>query len=225
MRNRLESIQFQQGKAIDYSNVIDETIEETDQIVKTFNALLSIARVESGVHREDWQEVNISNLIQDLGELYSVVAEDKHILWSQECENNLILQCNKQLLAQLITNLLDNAVKYTPPHGAIKLKAYYKNIITDTSKKVQYGKNTQANHIHKKGAQYLIIEVYDNGPGIPESQYEQVFKRFHRLDNARSSEGNGLGLSLVKAVTEMHEGSITLSNNQPGLKATLSLPC
>lgn len=202
VRNRLESVQFKNPDSTDFPQVIDETITDIDALIQTFNALLSIAQIESGVHRKKWQDININALLNDLGELYSVVAEDKSISWEQNFTDDLSLQGNKQLLAQLITNLLDNAVKYTPRGGHISLSAQWED----------------------KTRQHLNIIIADNGPGIPAENYKDVFKRFHRLDNARSSEGNGLGLSLVKAVAELHEGEIQLADNDPGLKVTIRFP-
>ena len=110
-----------------------------------------------------------------------------------------MLQGNQQLLAQALTNLLDNAVKYTPENGNIKLHA---NADEDN----------------------LTINISDTGLGIPEEQREHVFKRFVRLDNARSTVGNGLGLSLVKAVMDLHDAEIQLSDNHPGLIVEIKLP-
>lgn len=197
LRNRLESSQYQSHTAIDYPELVQETIIDLDELIKTFNALLSIAQAESGVQREGWQTVDISLLIEELAELYTVVAEEAEIHLSYATEANLAIRGNRQLLAQAITNLLDNAVKYTPKHGHIHLQA-------------------------QQQGQQLIVSIADDGAGIPTEQHEQVFKRFIRLDNARSTPGNGLGLSLVKAVAELHHAEINLADNQPGLVATLS---
>jgi signal transduction histidine kinase len=196
LRNRLEASQFQPSKKTDYPQVIQDTIQDVDDLIKTFNALLSIAQMESGVQREDWIDVDLTTLTDELAELYTVVAEEQGMTLSHRTEHGLYVHGNRQLLAQAMTNLLDNAVKYSPPDGHIHL------CVTE-----QDGKTT--------------ITVADNGPGIPEDKRKQVFKRFTRLDNARSTPGNGLGLSLVKAVADLHGAVIQLQDNHPGLKASL----
>lgn len=197
LRHRLETIQYQQADSNNYQQELATAIEEVDAIVATFNALLNIAQIESNAQHEHWVDVDISDLINDLGELYTLVAEEKHISLAYQTENNLILQGDKQLLAQSISNLLENAVKYTPEGGKLTLTAHQEN-------------------------KQLIITVSDSGIGIPQDQYENVFKRFTRLDNVRNTPGNGLGLSLVKAVADMHNAQITLSDNQPGLRVRLA---
>jgi signal transduction histidine kinase len=198
LRNRLESSQYEAHDQVDYPQLIQDSIQDVDDLIRTFNALLSIAQMESGVQRDDWTDVDLSVLSDELAEMYTVVAEEQGLTLTHKAETGLHVHGNRQLLAQAITNLLDNAVKYTPEDGNITLDA------------------TQRDN-------QVIISITDNGPGIPEDQYEQVFKRFTRLDNARSSPGNGLGLSLVKAVADLHGAEIRLEDNHPGLKASLLL--
>ena len=196
LRNRLETSQLQPSAQTDYPQLIQDTIVEVDELIKTFNALLSIAQIESSAQRQDWAEVDLTLLIEELADLYMAVAEEQNLTLSYHAAPGLQIHGNRQLLAQAITNLLDNAVKYTPVGGEIHLAA-----------------TQQAGNI--------TITVADNGPGIPEVQREQVFKRFTRLDNARSTPGNGLGLSLVKAVAELHSATVQLDDNHPGLKASI----
>ncbi len=196
LRNRLETSQFQPATQTDYQQLIQDTIVEVDELIKTFNALLSIAQIESSAQRQDWAEVDLTLLIEELADLYTAVAEERNLTLSYHAASDLQIHGNRQLLAQAITNLLDNAVKYTPAGGEIHLAA-----------------TQQAGNI--------TITVADNGLGIPTAQHEQVFKRFTRLDNARSTPGNGLGLSLVKAVAELHGATVQLDDNHPGLKASI----
>ena len=196
IRNRLESSQYETTTKTDFPQLIQDTIQEVDDLIRTFNALLSIAQMESGVQREDWTSVDLSTLTDELADLYSVVAEEANLTLSYNTQPHLYTHGNRQLLAQAITNLLDNAVKYTPSGGAIHLSAESKD-------------------------NAIEITVADNGLGIPAEQYSKVFKRFSRLDNARSTPGNGLGLSLVKAVADLHNAEIRLEDNQPGLRAIL----
>ena len=196
LRNRLEASQFQPSEKTDYPQLIQDTISDVDDLIKTFNALLSIAQMESGVQRDDWVDVDLSALIEELAELYTVVAEEEGMTLSHRADMGLHVHGNRQLLAQAITNLLDNAVKYSHPAGHISLMA-------------QQQENS------------MTITIADNGLGIPADKREQVFKRFTRLDNARSTPGNGLGLSLVKAVADLHGATVRLEDNYPGLKASL----
>lgn len=196
LRNRLDTSRFQQLDTEHFQQLRQDALQDVDDLIKTFNALLSIAQAESGVHRDDWTAIQLDQLISDLGELYEAVAEEEGIKFSYKAQPGLVLQANKHLIAQVITNLLDNAVKYTPKEGAIQLNA-------------------------EQQADQIVITVSDTGPGIPAEERDRVFKRFVRLDNARSTPGNGLGLSLVKAVADLHGAQVELADNQPGLKVIL----
>lgn len=196
LRNRLEANQYRDPTTTDFQQLNQDAIQDVDDLIKTFNALLGIAQAESGMQRRDWTDVDISALVADLGELYEVVAEEAEISFAHYSAPDLTLHGNKQLLAQALTNLLDNAVKYTPAGGHINLSA-------------------------RRDDGNTVIQVADSGIGIPADKHKQVFERFVRLDNARSSPGNGLGLSLVKAVVDMHEGEVVLEDNHPGLRVIL----
>ena len=196
LRNRLEAGRFHPADSEGFQQLQQDALQDVDDLIKTFNALLGIAQAESGVHRDDWVDVNLSQLVDDLGELYEAVAEEQGIQLSYRAEPGLVVHGNRQLLAQAITNLLDNAVKYTPEAGDIKLA------VARTPKGI-------------------CVTVSDSGPGIPAEQRERVFERFVRLDNARSSPGNGLGLSLVKAMADLHGASISLEDNHPGLRVAM----
>lgn len=195
IRNRLESASFKPATDENYTQITDETIQDIDGVISTFNALLSIAQIESGAPRKNWDNFSLNSLLDDLSEIYEMVAEDKQIAWVYASTDNLQLNGNKQLVAQLFTNLLDNAFKYTTKNGKVTLNA-----------SPVEGHPTQ-----------LKIIITDTGHGIAKEEHENVFKRFHRLDKARSTEGNGLGLSLVKAVADLHHAKIELDDNKPGL--------
>ncbi len=198
IRNRLESAQIRKMNKDEYSDVVEHTIEDIDGVISTFNALLSIAQIESGLPRKNWQTFSVNELLNDLSDMYEAVAQEQGKRWLCKAEENLQLYGNKQLIAQLLTNLLDNAFKYTPDNGEIKLTAR-----RDNNNNIQ-------------------ISIADNGSGIPKEEHDKVFKRFHRLDSARSTEGNGLGLSLVKAVADLHNAKITFDDNHPGLLVTVN---
>ena len=202
IRHRIESAKLAHVNNSDphftFEDFADDTIEDIDGVIKTFNALLSIAQIESGEPRKDWTTFSLNDMLDDLSEIYEIVTSEKNIRWECELAPELSLNGNKQLIAQLFTNLLDNACKYSPPNSTIRLVA---NVSAD---------------------KLIEVSISDQGTGIPLDQQENVFKRFHRLDSARSTEGNGLGLSLVKAVVDLHEAKIRLSDNQPGLIATVA---
>lgn len=198
IRHRIESAKLAKISETEFDDFADDTIEDIDRVIKTFNALLSIAQIESGEPRKDWSEFSLKDLLDDLSEIYEFVANEKNITWKYALEKQIVLNGNKQLIAQLFTNLLDNAFKYSPAKSTVSLHAQ----LTKDNK--------------------IAVTISDQGEGIPEDQHENVFKRFHRLDSARSTEGNGLGLSLVKAVVDLHDANIILSDNKPGLIATVA---
>ncbi len=196
LRSRLEVTLLEARTEEEYRAEMAQGIEDADELLKTFNALLSIAQAEAGVRRNEWTEVDIAPLVEDLADLYGAVAEEKEIKFSCSSPANVKIAGNRQLLAQAIGNLLDNAIKYTPPGGTIEL------LVAENADATQ-------------------ITVADSGSGIPETEKERVLQRFVRLDNSRSLPGNGLGLSLVNAVARLHGASLQLADNQPGLRVIL----
>jgi signal transduction histidine kinase len=165
-------------------------------MIQSFNALLSITRAEAGSERAAFEQVDLSEIGRDLADLYGPLAEEKGLTLTTSCPPRLALQGNRHLLAQAMANLLDNAIKYTPAGGRVTLAC-------------QPGP---------------VIIVADTGPGIPSADRERVLGRFVRLDKDRSTPGNGLGLSLVKAVAKLHGARLTLEDNNPGLRVRLALP-
>ncbi|NJN45778.1 MAG: HAMP domain-containing protein [Candidatus Competibacteraceae bacterium] len=195
MRNRMEVTLLEPREPAEYQTVLEQNVADTDALIQTFNALLSIAQAEAGLQR-DWAEQDLSALGEDLADLYSVLAEEQNKSFNSSVTTDCLIQGNRQLLAQALSNLLDNAVKYTPDGGRIELRV----------ERID-GRAT--------------VTVADSGPGIPFDQRDKVTERFFRLDSARSSPGNGLGLSLVKAVAKQHGAQLILEDNQPGLRVTL----
>lgn len=196
LRSRLELAQSREFPAAEYRSVLEQSLAEVDGLLATFNALLSIAHAEAGARRNDWERVDLSAVVRDMAELYQPLAEDRNHKLNTNIQQGLTLYGSRQLLAQALANLLDNAIKYTPPGGIIEISATGYNSIVELS-------------------------VSDNGPGIPEAMREQALERFVRLDASRSTPGSGLGLSLVRAVAQMHHAALELAHNQPGLKVTL----
>ena len=171
---------------------IEDSIIEADNLIKIFNALLDIASFESE-KKQDFKIFNLSNSINSLIEIYSPVFEDNNIKLKSNIKKNLKLFGNKILLTQAFTNILDNSIKY-----ALNEKTIIEiNLIkTDTD---------------------IKLEFIDNGGGIDENDHSKVFDRFVRLEKHRQTNGNGLGLSMVKAIVKLHDANISLSNNTPGL--------
>ncbi|HYW76417.1 MAG TPA: HAMP domain-containing sensor histidine kinase [Gammaproteobacteria bacterium] len=170
-------------------------VEEIDGIVATLNAILGIARIESGVNRE-WSDVDLTAVCRDADELYEPLAEERRIRFVSRIAEGVHVRGNAQLVAQAVGNLLDNAIKYAPAAGHVSLTL-------------------------ERSGSGASITVADNGAGIPVEMREKAFERFVRLDSSRSLAGNGLGLSLVKAVADLHEARIVMEDNQPGLRIRL----
>ena len=198
LRNRLDVTLLETRSAAEYRAVLADSIDDVDGLLRTFNALLGIAQAEAGIAPNEWGPVDLGLLAEDLADLYSPLAEDRQL--GLHCQvRPATVAGNRQLLTQAVGNLLDNAVKYTPPGGEISLAV------------------APTDH----GAR---LSVGDTGPGIPAPQRERVLERFVRLDSARSLPGNGLGLSLVRAVVGLHGACLVLSDNHPGLRACLDFP-
>ena len=198
LRNRLEVTLLEERDPEIYRSVLDEAIGDADSLIQTFNAMLSIARLEAGIDSEEWKETRIGDLAAELAELYEAVAEEEEMLtFISNIRGNPLFNCNRHLIGQLVTNLLDNAIKYTPQPGTVSLS------IEGNDKE-------------------FTISVSDSGPGIPEHERERVLERFVRLENERNSPGNGLGLSLVQAIARLHSTTLVLSDNKPGLKVSVT---
>ena len=196
MRNRIEVTLLDQRETAEYRRALEETMADANELMQTFNALLDIAQAEAGSFRGEWTSIDLSKLLEDIGELYLDEAEERSGRFEFQVESGLHVRGNRHLLAQAVSNLLDNAFKYTPDNCVIKLTA-------------------------KTADGQVIISVIDEGPGIPARQRQHVLERFVRLDPDRGKTGNGLGLSLVKAVAGLHRAELRLDDNQPGLCVSL----
>lgn len=199
LRNRLEVTLLEERDPQDYRMVMDEAIGDADSLIQTFNAMLSVARLEAGIDSSQWVQTRIGDLTHELAELYEAVAEEEEeeLSFSADISDNPKYYCNPHLIAQAITNLLDNSIKYCPKPAKVSL-----SIKGDDS--------------------MFSITVEDNGPGIPEHERSRVFERFVRLENERNSPGNGLGLSMVKAVVRLHGATLELEDNEPGLRVRMT---
>lgn len=189
-------------------SALEGIIAESDQLIRTFNALLMISRVEAGSIAAEMSSVDISAISADCAELYEPVADEAGLTLKTDIPPGLMAKGNRELIGQAIFNLLDNAIKY-----ASETEAREPICVTLT-----------------KDGEGLRLSVADNGPGIPQDKRGEVVKRFVRLDESRSKPGTGLGLSLVEAVMELHGGRLELSATHtdgramPGLTATMVFP-
>ena len=196
LRNRLETL-----AAADQPRREDlvECVEQVQHVLDTFNALLRIARVESGAHRSAFAALDLERIVRDVCELYQAAADERQIELVCTVRAAVEVFGDRELLAQALTNLLDNAVKYTPTGGRIEITL-------------------------ERTEDVARIRVADSGPGVPAADRDRVLQRFTRLDQARSQPGNGLGLALVNAVTTQHHGRLSLADNAPGLAVTIEIP-
>jgi len=168
-------------------------------MLSAFNAILRIARIESGARRAEFDEFDITAVAGDVIELYEPLAEQKQQAIEVSLENSVVIRGDRDLLFQALANLVDNAVKYAPVGGRIRVSLA--NVPPEAR-----------------------ITIADSGAGIPPAARTKVFQRFYRLDDSRGSSGSGLGLSLVQAVVLLHGGSIALEDDHPGLRVEISLP-
>ncbi len=199
MRARLEAALQQPGDAKALAAAAGQTIADIDGLIQIFDKLLTIAQAETGAPRSQFIALDLNRLAHDLFEFYDLAAEDQGIaLHLDPCPQAPVLG-DRQLLMMAGINLLENALKYTPAGGAIHLETRLEE--------------TRA-----------ALIVSDNGPGIPPALFDAVRRPFIRLDPARQTPGNGLGLAIVSAMAQLHDGELRLEDNGPGLKASLLLP-
>ena len=208
LRARLEAayLDVEAGKG-DPTQALAQALEDTDGVLKTFGAVLSIARLQAAGSVPDPALFDAAELAADISELYEPLCEEKDIEFAAELTKDLTVRGNREFMAQALANILDNAVKYTPPGGAIMLR------------------------VRRRSSGEVEYSVTDTGPGVPDTDRERVVQRFVRLENSRNQPGAGLGLSLVAAVAEAHGGRLELDEGPgkvgemgPGLRVALILP-
>ncbi len=182
---------------------LETTISESDKLIRTFNALLMIARAEAGAPSGAFADVDMSAVAADVAELYEPAAEEAGMTLETAIAPGVMLRANRELIGQALVNLLENALKYYE------------------------GPDGQAGRISlgiREAGGRVLIEVADNGPGVPAEERGRVVERFVRLEKSRTEPGSGLGLSLVAAVARLHRGELRLEDNNPGLRAIIDLP-
>jgi len=207
LRNRAEeALRSAKGEA-DYREALEATIDESDGLIRTFDALLMIARAESGQGREDMADVDAAEIVRGVADLYEPVADDRGLGIAIDAPAPVKVRGNRELISQALANLVDNAIKYAEPGppsangapGPIEITA-------------------------RGEGDRILLAVADHGPGIPPADRGRVVDRFVRLEHSRSQPGSGLGLSLASAVAHLHGGELRLEDNAPGLRAVIALP-
>ena len=199
LRQHLEEARQEEDPNSRSAANLESSIREADSLLATFNALLRIARIEAGQITAGFGSLDFHTLLDDVVEFYEPLAEEKSQELSVDLQENIVAWGDRDLLFQALANVIENAIKYTPEMGKISVSLRHAN-------------------------EQIVITIADNGPGIPENERERVFRRFYRLDQSRSTTGNGLGLSMVSAIVGMHNGEIMLSDNHPGLRTEIRFP-
>jgi signal transduction histidine kinase len=202
LRNRAEAALKAPGAA-EQRQALERTIEEADGLLRTFNALLAIARLEAGQGSDGFAKLNLAALVREVAELYEPVLEEAGFALQLDILAEPDVRADRQLIGQAIGNLIDNAIKYGQS-------------VNGQSGEIRIGVETNP--------QDARVVVADRGQGIPEADRDRALKRFVRLEASRSAPGSGLGLSLVAAIAHLHGGKVLLEDNEPGLRAVVALP-
>ncbi|WP_273725497.1 HAMP domain-containing sensor histidine kinase [Brucella gallinifaecis] len=202
LRNRAEEALSGKKAGPEYRAALEDIIGESDQLIRTFSAILMISRLEAGYSSENLDDMPVAPIVRDVAEMYEPVAEDSGVQLTLGMLDDVPLRINRELVGQTVSNLVDNAIKYA-------LRGENSAVVTLTM---------------ERDAQWVRIVVADNGPGIPEDKRDQATERFVRLEESRTQPGSGLGLSLAKAVMKLHGGALRLEDNGPGLRAVLEFP-
>jgi signal transduction histidine kinase len=203
LRNRAEAALAGKRGTRDYRTALEATIAESDQLIKTFNSILMISRLEAGYSSEHSENVDLAALARDVAELYDPVAEEAGVAFATDIRvNAVMIDGNRELIAQALSNIVDNAIKYSvgvaSPTVTVAL--------------------TQS-------AGVTALRVSDNGPGIPDAaDRKRALERYVRLERSRSQPGSGLGLSLAQAIARHHGGRLDLSPLNPGLSVEMIFP-
>ena len=207
LRNRCEEALRLAEDESQYRAALETTIEESDALISTFNALLMIARAESGQARDNMSDFDAAEIARGVGDLYEPLADDKGLVLKVEAPGTAPVRGNRELVSQALANLVDNAIKYGRRNGAEANGADADIVVKAMGE-----------------GDRILLTVADAGPGIPEADRSRAVERFVRLEQSRSQPGSGLGLSLASAVARLHGGELKLEDNHPGLRTVISLP-
>lgn len=202
LRNRAEAALADRSCDADPRAALEGAVAEADGMIRTFDALLMISRVESGFHPIEKAEIDLSAVLREIAELYEPLAEDAGASLQVEVPDAAAALVSRELVAQALSNLVDNALKYgRPSEGEARIVV----------------------RLERKGQDWRL-SVSDNGPGVPAEKRGRVLERFYRLDESRTKPGSGLGLSLVQAIARVHGGELVLEDAGPGLRVALDIP-
>jgi signal transduction histidine kinase len=199
LRNRLEAAREQPPGVEAYPTVIARALVDTDKLLSMFSALLRISQIEAGTRVQTFTSVNLSNVLQRLFEIYLPVAEDCGHLLSANVFEGLVVRGDEELLTQLFSNLIENAIRHTPQGAQISIAL-------------------------ELVAGEAVASVSDNGPGVSPEDRDKVTRRFYRGSSSRSSEGHGLGLALAAAIVQLHGARLELRDAAPGLRVDVAFP-
>jgi signal transduction histidine kinase len=202
LRNRAEAALADASEGGDPRAALENNIAEADQMIRTFDALLMISRVEAGFHPAEKGVSDVAQIVADVAELYEPLAEDAGARLVTAVSGPVEAHVSRELISQALSNLIDNALKYAARE--------------DRETTVTVGLEQRGDRCR--------LSVADDGPGIPEDKRDRVLERFYRLDESRTKPGSGLGLSLVQAIAQLHGGRLALEDAAPGLRVVLDFP-
>jgi hypothetical protein len=200
LRSRLEELSLIRPSTEETYAEIDGAVADVDRVIRIFDALLRLAEIDAGMRRSGFVSLDVADLAANAVEFYEPAAELKNIDLKVRLSGPLFVSGDPVLLAQALSNLIDNALKYAPQHGCIEVA------------------------VHNRDDLRAEISVADNGAGIDDSEKSKVMQRFYRGDASRGTPGVGLGLSLVQAVAKLHGGPLELLDNNPGLRVVMTVP-
>jgi signal transduction histidine kinase len=200
LRSRLEELALIRPPAEQTYAEIDGAVADVDSVIRIFDALLRLAEIDAGLRRSGFVALDVADLAANAVEFYAPAAELKNIDLTFRSDGPVSVSGDPVLLAQALSNLIDNALKYAPVNGAIEVA------------------------VHKRGDGTAQVSVSDNGPGIDDSEKGKVVERFYRGDASRGTPGVGLGLSLVQAVAKLHGSALELTDGNPGLRVAITMP-
>lgn len=207
LRNSCEEALRTARTETDYRDKLESMLDESEGLIRTFDALLMIARAESGHSRDNMVAFDAAEIVRGVGELYEPLADDEGLSLTVEASEVAPIRGNRELLSQALANLVDNAIKYSRRNGEAKADGRSEIVVA----------------AHTAGER-VLISVADRGPGIAEADRARAVERFVRLPHTASEPGSGLGLSLAAAVARLHGGELTLEDNAPGLRVVIALP-
>ena len=200
LRQRLEGLLAQPDLSPEIDADICAAIEITDDLIETFHALLRISQIEAGQRVGRFAATSLAVILTRIEDAYGAVAEEKGQLLSFDvADHTTMVDGDQQLLTQMIANIVENALRHCPAGTRIAVRL-------------------------SRTLDMVRVEVSDNGPGIPTTERDKVFRRFYRLEKSRTTPGNGLGLSLVRAIAELHDASVELDDLKPGLRVSVRFP-